>query len=161
MAKQALILEAMQAGASKAAMKAPMNKLKQAITTFRSLSQRGKYEQAIKHWGKRMYDVMGEPNAYDEYKAATLLEYFESELAPFWLYCKHVSLILELFSPVGLANKSNLGSYRVELLIFLYDRIVDLHNFEIVMMVLNAEEQAAIHARIGKQFFIFYSFILF
>jgi len=148
MTKQALVVEAMSSGINKS-VKMPMNKLKLAITTFRSLTQRGKYDLAVKHWGKRLYDVMGEPNAYDEYKAATLLEYFESELAPLWLYCKHISLLLELFSFCGSVNKSNMGSYRIELLVLLYDRIIDLHNFEVIMMVLSAEEQACVHARIG------------
>ena len=46
-------------------------------------------------------------------------------------------------------NKSSFGSYRVEIVVLLFDRIIDLHNFECISMVLNAEEQAAIIARIG------------
>jgi hypothetical protein len=43
-----------------------------------------------------------------------------------------------------------MGSYRVELVVMWFDRILDLHNFEVILMVLNAEEQAALYARIGK-----------
>jgi hypothetical protein len=39
--------------------------------------------------------------------------------------------------------------YRVELLVMIFDRIVDIHNFEFINMLLNAEEQAAVYARIG------------
>ncbi len=92
-----------------------------------------------------------ESNGSDEYKCAAILEYLESEIAGLWLYCIHLSVILELFSPIGLAPRSNFGSYRVELVVMLFNRIVDLHNFEFVMMVLNAEEQAALYARIGKR----------
>jgi hypothetical protein len=32
----------------------------------------------------------------------------------------------------------------------IFDRILDLHNFEFINMVLSAEEQAAVYVRIGK-----------
>ena len=38
---------------------------------------------------------------------------------------------------------------RVEILVMIFDRIIDIHNFEFINMVLNAEEQAAVLARIG------------
>eukprot|EP01035_Chromulina_nebulosa_P005570 gene5570-7559_t len=31
----------------------------------------------------------------------------------------------------------------------IFDRIIDIHNFEFINMLLNAEEQAAVYARIG------------
>jgi hypothetical protein len=127
----------------------PLRKVREAITKFRSLARRGKAEKMQSSWGKRMYESVVESTGTDEFKSASLIEFFESELLTVWLYCKHVSLILELFSPLGLAPRSTMGSYRVELIVLLFDRIVDLHNFEVIFMVLNSEEHAAVLSRIG------------
>jgi hypothetical protein len=78
-----------------------------------------------------------------------ILEFTEIMLCTWYLQCRHLSLILELFK-IGAAAKSNMGSYRVEMVVMWFDHIVDLHNFELVLMVLNAEEQASLYARIGK-----------
>lgn len=123
--------------------------MKETITKFRTLVKRGKADKVLRQWGKRLYEVVLESTGSDEYKSAALLEFFESELGHLWLYCKYVALVLELFADFGTAPRSNFGSYRVELLVMLFDRIIDLHNFEIIISVLTAEEQAAVHARIG------------
>ena len=126
-----------------------LSKVQKIATAFRSLIFKTRAESSSKSWGKRLHEV-AESNGSEEYKAAALLEYFEVELTSLWLYCVHLSIILELYSSMGgLARRSAMGSYRVELVIMLFDRILDLHNFELVLMVLNAEEQAAIYARIG------------
>jgi hypothetical protein len=92
---------------------------------------------------------MFESNGTDEMKSVAVLEFFEIMMSTFWLYCRHLALILEVFH-IGCAAKSCMGSYRVELVVMWFDRILDLHNFEVILMVLNAEEQAALYARIGK-----------
>lgn len=78
-----------------------------------------------------------------------LLLFLEAELCSSWLYCKQVAFMLEVFT-IGVVDRSQMGSYRVELLVRLFDRIVDLYNFEMIMMNLNAEEQAAVYFRIGN-----------
>jgi hypothetical protein len=125
-----------------------MSKVKMVAKAFRSLVYKSKAENTTKTWGRRLTEVK-ESTGSDEYKASMVLEFFEAELTSLWLYCVHLSILLELFTPIGLAARSSLGSYRVELVILLFDRILDLHNFEFVLMVLNAEEQAALYARLG------------
>lgn len=89
-----------------------------------------------------------DPNGSDEYKSAALLEFFETELSSVWLLCRQVSLIIQTFS-FGNIPRSNVGSYRVEFLVNIFDKIIDLHNFEVITMQLNAEEHSALLARIG------------
>jgi hypothetical protein len=125
-----------------------MSKVKMVAKAFRSLVYKSKAENTTKTWGRRLTEVK-ESTGSDEYKASMVLEFFEAELTSLWLYCVHLSILLELFTPIGLAARSSLGSYRVELVILLFDRILDLHNFEFVLMVLNAEEQSALYARLG------------
>lgn len=99
-------------------------------------------------WVKRLFEVTDDALGTEEYKSYGLFEFFESELTHIWIFCRHLAVLLEFFK-IGIANKSSFGSYRVELVVMLFDRLLDIHNFEYVLMVLNAEEIAAIMFRIG------------
>ncbi len=127
-----------------------IEKMQSVITKFRLLVERGKANRMMTQWGQRLYEIVIESTGSDEFKSISILEFFETEFAHLWFYCKYVALICELYEEFGQANRSNFGSYRVELIVMLFDRIVDLENFEVIMSVLNAEEQASIYARIGK-----------
>jgi hypothetical protein len=61
------------------------------------------------------------------------------------------SMLLETLEPYvhDVLNTKVFGTFRVEVVVLLFDRIIDLHNFELVMMVLSAPEAAAVHGRIG------------
>lgn len=48
------------------------------------------------------------------------------------------------------------GSYRVETVVNLFNRIVDLHNFEVVLAVLTPYEVACVQCRIGACYMYFY-----
>jgi hypothetical protein len=126
-----------------------LGKIKKIVSNFRSLVFKTRAETTQKSWGKRLHEVVIESNGSEEYKSSVILEFLEAELTSLWLYCAHLSIILELFAPLGLVSRSNMGSYRVELVIMLFDRILDLHNFEFVLMVLSAEEHASLLSRIG------------
>ena len=123
------------------------------ITAFRSFNLKGKSHQMKQFWSKRLYEVMFESNGTEELKSAAIIEFLEIMMSTWYLYCRQLSLFLEMFH-IGSANKSSMGSYRVELIVMWFDHILDLHNFELVLMVLNAEEHAALYARIGEYFFV-------
>ena len=68
----------------------------------------------------------------------------------FVIYCYSSILVESLESIVRDRYNSNIYDHlRVEVIVMLFDRIVDLENFELILMVLNAREHAAIRARIG------------
>jgi len=46
-------------------------------------------------------------------------------------------------------RRTDFGSYSVELVIALFSRIKDLHNFELIFSVLEPEEQAVLYVRLG------------
>ena len=55
-----------------------------------------------------------------------------------------------MFEEYGILAKTELfGTYRVDLVISLFSRILDLHNFEIVMHALTPHEAACLYCRIG------------
>jgi hypothetical protein len=71
-------------------------------------------------------------------------------IAHFKLYnnTNYIFLIYLLYFFISLGTKI-FGSYRVDLLVFIYPRIIDIHNFEIVLKELNGYECGCFMARIG------------
>ena len=47
------------------------------------------------------------------------------------------------------SNENYFGTYRVEIVISLFCRIIDVHNFHLVLNQLNIQEYAAIVCRVG------------
>jgi hypothetical protein len=99
-------------------------------------------------WIDRIRSVTLEGRSSAEFKSINLVEYLTAELCTRWVYCRHVSVLLQLFQ-FGLAYRSDYGTYRIELLVNLFDRIVDLHNFQLVLMHLTSHEHATLTLRIG------------
>lgn len=101
-------------------------------------------------WINRLRNTMKDARPSAEYRSAHLLEYLLAELGHRWVYCRQLSVAVQLYS-FGVVAHSNFGSYRVELIVKLFDRIVDLHNFQFVLMHLTSVEYAALLARIGRR----------
>lgn len=58
-------------------------------------------------------------------------------------------MIIESF-PCGKSMRTDhFGSYHVDIIVSLFPRLVDLHNFEVVMKQLTAQESGQVYARIG------------
>lgn len=83
-------------------------------------------------------------------KALRLVELIEDVFSPLYLYARHVALIMELFAELGSIPRTDyFGTYRVEACITLLDRIVDLHNIDVVLRVLTLHEIACLYCRVG------------
>lgn len=100
-------------------------------------------------WINRIRHIMLDAHSSAEFKSANLGEYLTAELVHRWLYCRQLAVLVQLYT-FGMALYSEFGSYRVELIVKLFDRVVDLHNFQFVLMHLSAHEHAALLARIGE-----------
>lgn len=74
-----------------------------------------------------------------------LVEYF----CHIWIYSRHLGLLIELFELGKIKHTKTFGTYRVNLIVGLFDRIIDMHNFELVIRNLSAEETACVYCRLG------------
>mmetsp|Transcript_26686 Transcript_26686/g.57538 ORF Transcript_26686/g.57538 Transcript_26686/m.57538 type:complete len:262 (+) Transcript_26686:133-918(+) len=84
-------------------------------------------------------------------KARRVVDVFEDLFARSWIYCRHLALVLECSAKYCyLRQTKNHGTYRVDLAVALFARVVDLHNFEFVMKVLSAAEAACLTCRLGS-----------
>lgn len=85
-----------------------------------------------------------------EAKAARLVEVVEENLGAQYIRARHLALILERFPPECQVDKVPMFStYRVEIVVSLFSRVKDIHNFEFVMRVLKPQEIAYLYARLG------------
>ena len=133
-----------------------INKILHKFTTL--ISTQGKSIRLVSKntWINGIRKLMLDSNPSPEYRSVHILEYLLNELIHRWIYCRQLSILVSLYT-FGCVSHSAYGSYRVELIISLFDRIVDLHNFQFVIMMLSSEEYACLLARIGKfAYFIFF-----
>ena len=84
----------------------------------------------------------------DKAKAARFAETIEEALDKVWLLCNQVALLLMVFHD-GNAEKTQFGTYRVELLVNLFSKIIDVHNFNVISNVLTTKEYACFVCRVG------------
>ena len=64
--------------------------------------------------------------------------------------CRHLALMVKCFQLVGGHKKINsFATFRVELIVNLFERLADLHNFELVLSCLCSIEHAMLLARVG------------
>lgn len=83
-------------------------------------------------------------------KARRIIFLLEDVLTKVWFMCRHVALLMDCFKSYGHRKSSHLfGTFRVDLLCIIYNRIVDLHNFEMVLKLLTPFETACLYCRVG------------
>jgi len=66
-----------------------------------------------------------------------------------WLRCRHLSLILQHFTAGAINRTADFGSYRVEVVVVLFCRVIDVQNFDLVWEHLHPQEIACIYCRLG------------
>ena len=101
-------------------------------------------------FAEKMRMMLELPNVHIGLKARRMIEWMEEVFGRVWIMCRHLMLILQCFRSIGHKKQTKyFGTYRVDLLVALYHRVVDLHNFEIVLKCLSPFEVAATYARLG------------
>jgi len=66
-----------------------------------------------------------------------------------WLRCRHIALIITHFLQGHLKRTKFFGSYRVELVVLLFDRLTDIQNFDVITKRLMSHEIACLYTRLG------------
>ena len=84
-------------------------------------------------------------------KASRLIEAMDECFGLHFIRSRHLAILLERFPKECLMDKVPIfGSYRVEIVVSFFPRLFDIHNFELIMRVLDANEKASIFCRIGR-----------
>jgi hypothetical protein len=90
-----------------------------------------------------------EANVNKFVKCFRIVESLVDVLSRLWIRCRHLAVILQYFNLGRLDKVKYFGTYRVELVVRSYCRLVDLHNFELILEVLSAFEIGCLNCRIG------------
>lgn len=99
---------------------------------------------------RRLRLLLACPKVSKAAKAARVADALDSAFNKQWLLCRHLALVVLLFRKLGTQKKTQLfGSYRVEVIALLFERLTDRHNFDLVLRLLKPEEVACVIARIG------------
>ena len=77
-----------------------------------------------------------------------IMEYCETFMSTRWMKCSQLALLVSCFT-AGWLERTVFGSYRVEIIVLLYTRLLDIHNFEFILMELTSREHACVVARVG------------
>jgi hypothetical protein len=82
-------------------------------------------------------------------KASRIVLAIVDILSRVYIKARHLALILKWF-PLGRTHRTrHFGTYRVELAVLLYNRVVDIHNMDLVGRVLTVYEWGCLLCRIG------------
>jgi hypothetical protein len=89
-------------------------------------------------------------NVSSRAKSARLLDYLQETFSKVWLKSRQLALILKFYEQYGTLDRTeHFGTYRVDLVVSLFSRLLDVHNFEVVLNVLTPKEIGCVFARIG------------
>jgi hypothetical protein len=82
-------------------------------------------------------------------KASRIVSAIVDVLSRVYIRSRHLALITKWFK-LGKCHKTrHFGTYRVELVVLLFSRVVDTHNFDLVLNVLAPYEAACVTCRLG------------
>lgn len=64
-------------------------------------------------------------------KASRMMETIEDVLGGYWVRARHIALLCRYFTIGKIDRVEHFGSYRVELVVTFFARIVDIHNMDV------------------------------
>lgn len=82
-------------------------------------------------------------------KANRAVDQLEEALGRIWLTSAQLAMVMYAFQQGSVWKAKGFGTYRVELVVTLLHRILDLHNFDVVLHYLTSDEIACLYCRIG------------
>jgi len=97
---------------------------------------------------RKLRDLLAAPDIKRDAKYVRLKEQVISMLGPLWLRVKHVAILLQYFKESTKFEKY-WGSHRVDIVVSLFSRIIDLHNFDFILAELTATEASCLYTRLG------------
>jgi hypothetical protein len=109
-------------------------------------------KKRIKEQKARLYALMHARGVSLHAKAVRFVEIIDETFNRLWIYARHLALIIHLFQqvfPPTIYRTEIFGSYVAEIVINLFARVVDLHNFELIYELLTPRDCAVIFCRLG------------
>jgi len=140
----------------------PKNR-KDSVDQEAVIAPSGRRRLGIKHLSKSQEYMIGMSNDMSQIarnvalhhntKCIRIIEALVDILTRVFIRARHLALIVRWFHAGRLYRTRHFGTYRVELIIHLYSRVVDIHNFDLVLRELSTFETACLYCRMGILYF--------
>mmetsp|Transcript_26381 Transcript_26381/g.39138 ORF Transcript_26381/g.39138 Transcript_26381/m.39138 type:complete len:1369 (+) Transcript_26381:243-4349(+) len=120
--------------------------LKRKLGTIAPITNSERY---ILNFGDKFRE-MAETTLVNEYvKSVRTVSALEDIIGRVWIRARHLAMMVSKFR-IGVARKTaTFGTYRVEVVVRLFSRVVDVHNFDLVLRILTPFEYACVVCRLG------------
>ena len=104
----------------------------------------------LEQYAVKMKEMLLKKSLHIGLKAQRIVEWLEELFGRTWIFARQLALIIEVVRGIGHKKQTkHFGTYRTELFVSLFHRVIDIHNIEIALKVMSPFEVACIHARIG------------
>ena len=104
----------------------------------------------LEQYALKMREMLGKKGLHIGLKAQRIVEWLEELFGRTWLFARHLALIIEVVRGIGHKKQTRyFGTYRTDLFVALFHRVIDIHNIEIVLKVMSPFEVACLYGRIG------------
>ncbi len=104
----------------------------------------------LEQYALKMKEMLLKKTLHIGLKAQRIVEWLEELFGRTWIFSRQLALIIEVIRGIGHKKQTrHFGTYRTELFVALFHRVIDIHNIEIALKVMSPFEVACIHARIG------------
>jgi hypothetical protein len=101
-------------------------------------------------YGMRYRRMLSSPYVQPEAKATRIADMIVETLEFSNFCCRHLAMLMNLFYSYGHKRNSKFfGTYRVEVIVRLFTRLVDVHNFDLVLKALTPFECGCVKMRVG------------
>ena len=97
----------------------------------------------------RLQSLVEHTEVNPEAKAARFAEIVEETFSNIWIDCRQLALLVVTLPCGDALQTTDFGTYACNLVVALFGRLVDVHNFELVMKELSPFDAACVMCRIG------------
>ena len=98
---------------------------------------------------ERLRQLLKSEKITDGAKAARIMENLQDLLGDYWIMAKHLANIVKVFTVGNAIHTKLFGTYRVELVVSLFSRLIDVHHFDLVARELTGFEMGCLYCRLG------------
>merc|ERR1711871_885097 len=98
---------------------------------------------------RKLHTLYASDEVRPEAKGVRMVEVFIDFLAKHHFMCRHIAILIAYFDYGAVKKTEHFGTYNVELVVSMFSRIMDPHNFEVIAHQLNGYELGCVYARLG------------
>ena len=98
---------------------------------------------------KKLIKLYTSDEVSPEAKGSRMVEVLIDFMAKHYFMCRHLAILIAYFDYGAVKKTNHFGTYNVELVVSMFSRVMDPHNFEVIAHQLSGYELGCVYARLG------------